>query len=225
MTQSALKLPTIVAISGATGSILGFRLVKVLLEMGESVEFIISSHSYQVIWEEMSLSLSPNTSQKEAILKYLELEDPKYDALLRCHSNKNIGAAPASGTYLTRGMVIIPCSMTTLGKLASGISDNLVTRAADVTLKERRPLLVVPRESPLNQIHIENMLKIHQAGATVIPPVLSFYQEAFLSLDGQINYTLGKVLDHLGLYHHGLFPRWGGEPQEGLSSKSEGSNG
>ncbi len=201
--------PTIVAITGATGSILGFRLVKALLELGEPTGLIISGHSYQVILEEMKLTLPPGSEQKESILNYLNLTDLKYKNLLQCYSNKQLGAPPASGTYLTRGMVIIPCSMATLGKMASGISDNLVTRAADVTIKEARKLIVVPRESPFNQIHLENMLRLNQAGALMIPPVLSFYQEAFKSLDGQINYTIGKILDHLGLPHHGLFPRWG----------------
>lgn len=202
-------LPTIVGITGATGSVLGFRLVKALLELGQPVELIVSSHSFPVIQEEMQWALPPGAEQKAHVLAQLELSEDTYGSLLSCFSNKQLGASPASGTYLTRGMVVIPCSMTTLGKMASGISDNLVIRAADVTLKERRPLIVVPRESPFNQIHLENMLRLHKAGAVILPPVLSFYQEAFHSLDGQINYTIGKVLDHLGLTHHQLFPRWG----------------
>jgi flavin prenyltransferase len=205
----SVNAPTVVAITGASGSILGFRLVKVLLELGEPVELIISSHAYQVIHEELGLQLSAAIPHGEAVLRHLELPSEKYGNLLKCYSNKQIGAPPASGTHLTRGMVVIPCSMTTLGKIASGVSDNLVTRAADVSLKERRKFIIVPRESPLNQIHLENMLRLNQAGAVVIPPVLSFYQEAFCSLDGQIHYTVGKVLDHLGLTSHGLFPRWG----------------
>jgi flavin prenyltransferase len=202
-------LPTVVAITGATGSILGFRLVKELLLMEQPVDFIISTHSFQVILEEMNLTLPSGSEQHEVILNYLDLSESKYGHLLRCHPNRNIGAAPASGTYLTRGMVIIPCSMTTLGKLASGVSDNLVIRSADVTLKEKRTLIIVPRESPFNQIHLENMLRLDRAGVVILPPVLSFYQEAFNSLDGQIRYTIGKVLDHLGLTEHNLFPRWG----------------
>ncbi len=207
--ESTLKRPTVVAITGASGSILGFQLVKFLLEMGEPVEFIISAHSYQVILEEMKLTLPTSNEQELTVLNHLQLEPDKYLPLLHCFSNKHIGAPPASGTHLTRGMVVIPCSMTTLGKIASGISDNLIVRAADVTLKERRKLIVVPRESPFNQIHLENMLRLHQAGGVILPPVLSFYQEAFHSLEGQISYTLGKVLDHLDLTTHNLFPRWG----------------
>ncbi len=208
--NSSEKLPTVVGITGATGSILGFRLVKALLQLDEPVDLVISSSSYPVITQEMSLSLPGPAEQRDAILEYLELDVSRYQDWLTCHSNKQLGASPASGTYLTRGMVVIPCSMTTLGKMASGVSDNLVCRAADVTLKERRPLIVIPRESPFNLIHLENMTRLHQAGGVILPPVLSFYQEAFNSIDGQINYTIGKVLDHLGLTEHGLFPRWSG---------------
>lgn len=206
--NATTALPTVVAITGASGSILGFRLVKALLQLEQPVEFIASSHALQVIQEEMGLAL-PSASQEEAVLNYLQLSGDKYRPQLQCFSNKNIGAPAASGTHLTRGMVVIPCSMTTLGKIAGGIADNLVVRAADVALKERRNVIVVPRESPFNQIHLENMLRLHQAGAVMLPPVLSFYQEAFQSIDGQIAYTVGKVLDHLGLTGHGLFPRWG----------------
>lgn len=202
--------PVVVAITGASGSILGFTLVKVLLQLFVPVELIVSSHSFQVIAEEMQLTLpSGGEGQQEAVLNYLKLEPEEYARFLTCYSNRDIGAAPASGTHLTRGMVIIPCSMTTLGKLAAGISDNLVARAGDVTLKERRPLIVVPRESPFNRIHLENMLRLHDAGAVILPPVLSFYQDVFHSLEGQINYTVGKALDHLDIRGHMLFPRWG----------------
>ena len=204
------KRPVVVAITGATGSVLGFALVKALLELEETVELIVSEKSYQVIFEEMSLPLPKNMeSQKAAVLSYLGLEPDAVGDSLTCYQNQQLGAPAASGTYLTRGMVVIPCSMATLGKLATGISDNLVTRAADVTLKERRPLIVIPRESPFNRIHLENMLRLNDAGALILPPVLSFYQPVFQSIEGQIAYTVGKVLDHLGLTQHDAYPRWG----------------
>lgn len=207
---SANTAPVIVAITGATASILGFSLIKVLLQQGHSVGCIISTKSFQVIHQEMGLALPQGDGQREAVLAAIDLPEADFGHLLAVYSNKATGAAPASGTFLTRGMVIIPCSMTTLGKVAHGIADNLVCRAADVTLKERRPLLIVPRESPFNRIHLENMLKVHDAGATLIPPVMSFYQPDFDSVEGQMNYTLGKVMDHLGLTDHGLYPRWTG---------------
>lgn len=204
------KHPVVVAITGATGSVLGFALVKALLELDESVELIVSEKSYQVIFEEMSLPLPKNMeTQKAAVLSYLGLDSNKINDRLTCYQNQQLGAPSASGTYLTRGMVVIPCSMATLGKLSTGISDNLVTRAADVTLKERRPLIVIPRESPFNRIHLENMLRLNDAGALILPPVLSFYQPVFQSIEGQIAYTVGKVLDHLGLTQHDAYPRWG----------------
>lgn len=204
------KRPVVVAITGATGSVLGFALVKALLELEETVELIVSEKSYQVIFEEMSLPLPKNMdSQKAAVLSYLGLDPNTVGDSLTCYQNQQLGAPSASGTYLTRGMVVIPCSMATLGKLATGISDNLVTRAADVTLKERRPLIVIPRESPFNRIHLENMLRLNDAGALILPPVLSFYQPVFQSIEGQIAYTVGKVLDHLGLTQHDAYPRWG----------------
>jgi 4-hydroxy-3-polyprenylbenzoate decarboxylase len=207
--DAASTLPTVVAITGASGSILGFRLVHALLQMDQPVHLIVSSRSYPVIHEEMALTLPVSPEQQAVtVLTHLGLDLGRYTPMLTCYANTHLGAPPASGTYLTRGMVVIPCSMTTLGKLASGVSDNLATRAADVTLKERRPLILLPRESPLNRIHLGNMLRLDEAGALILPPVLSFYQTAFQSLDGQIHYTLGKVLDHLGLTGHLLSPRY-----------------
>jgi flavin prenyltransferase len=210
-----LGLSTVVAITGATGSVLGFALVKALLELDEPVELIISGKSYQVIFEEMGLPLPKNSdTQKTEILNYLGIDTSRYGHLLTCYQNNQLGAPSASGSYLTRGMVVIPCSMATLGKMAAGISDNLVARAADVTLKERRPLIIVPRESPFNRIHLENMLRLDATGAVILPPVLSFYQPVFQSIEGQIAYTVGKVLDHLGLTQHDTFPRWGAQSSD-----------
>ncbi|MBY0402736.1 MAG: UbiX family flavin prenyltransferase [Cyanobacteria bacterium] len=207
--------PIIVGITGASGSILGFSLVKELLLLDQTVSLVMTEKSIQVIFEEMQLKVSgANPDEKvQHILKHLGLPDTKKE-LLKLYGNNNIGAAPASGTHLTLGMVIIPCSMGTLGRVANGISDNLISRAADVTLKEGRKLILVPRETPLNAIHLRNMLTLSQMGVAIIPPVLSFYLSDFNTLDGQIRYTLGKVLDQLGLDHH-LHQRWGNQ-QENL---------
>ena len=121
---------------------------------------------------------------------------------------KNYFSPPASGSFRHDGMVIGPCSMGTAARIANGISDDLVTRSADVTIKEARKLIIVPRESPMSAIHLKNQLTLAQCGVVMIPPVLTFYLKAFHSLDGQIDYTIGKVLDHLGL-EHDLHPRWG----------------
>jgi flavin prenyltransferase len=200
-------LSTVIGITGASGSILGFELAKSILKLQQPVDMIITSQSFPVIHQELDMPLGEKPEEK--ILDYFGLPHETHRHLIQCHGIKNFYAPPASGTYLTRGMVVIPCSMTTLGKMASGVTDNLVARAADVTLKERRKLIIVPRESPFNQIHLENMLRLNNAGALILPPMLSFYQEAFDTLEGQVAYTVGKVMDHLGLTEHNLYPRWG----------------
>lgn len=121
---------------------------------------------------------------------------------------RNMGASISSGSFKTVGMVVIPCSMRTLASVASGNSDNLVGRAADVTLKERRPLVLVTRETPLNLIHIRNMESVTLAGATVLPPVPAFYHRP-KSIDDLLRQTCGKVLDQFGIAHD-LFRRWTG---------------
>ena len=211
-TQAHDQAPVVVALTGATASIIGFMTLKALMELDQNVLCIISSKSFQVIAEEMGVALPTHPqSQAEAVLKIIDIDPDSHTARrLTCLSSKDTGAPPASGTFLTKGMVIAPCSMTTLGKLASGIADNLVCRAADVTLKERRPLVLVPRESPLNRIHLQNMLTVHDAGARLVPPVLSFYKPAFNTVDGQLMHTVGKVLDQLGFTQHQLSPRWSG---------------
>ena len=199
--------PVVVGLTGASGSILGFRLVKCLLEANQPVEMVLSQKSLPVIHEELDLKLSAGPDRVPQLLGYLNLPEDKA-ALLRFFDNNDLGAACSSGSHLTRGMVIIPCSMGTLGRIAAGVTDNLVARSADVALKEQRKLILVPRECPLNAIHLKNMLTLSQCGAVILPPMLTFYRKDFHSLDGQINYTIGKVLDHLG-QEHTLHQRWG----------------
>src|SRR6185437_9582111 len=144
------------------------------------------------------------SAKLEADLEPEEIEalaDVSYDA-------RNLGAAISSGSFLTHGMVVIPCSMRTLAAIATGNSADLLSRAADVTLKERRPLVLVTRESPLNLIHIRNMETVTLAGATVFPPVLGFYHRP-KSIDDIVNQIVGKVLDQFKIPHD-LFERWSG---------------
>jgi flavin prenyltransferase len=211
-TTSALNPPTkpvVIAITGATGSILAFRLVKELLQMGYPIELIFTEKSIPVMVEELDFKLGGGHREAKARRVLREIDLPEaYLPQLVCYGNHELDAPSASGTHLTQGMVVLPCSMGTLGRIANGISDNLVARAADVTMKEGRKLILAPRETPLNAIHLENMLKLSRLGVTMIPPMLSFYLPDYHSLDGQIRYLIGKVLDHLGIDHQ-LYKRWG----------------
>ncbi|MGH7911652.1 MAG: UbiX family flavin prenyltransferase, partial [Candidatus Dormibacteraceae bacterium] len=124
------------------------------------------------------------------------------------HRPDDLSASIASGSFVTAGMAVCPCSMRTLAAVAHGISDSLLVRAADVCLKERRRVVLVPRETPLNLIHLRNMVAVSEAGAVVLPPVPAFYHHP-RTIDDIVDHTVGKVLDQLGVEHH-LFQRWSG---------------
>lgn len=128
------------------------------------------------------------------------------------HDNHNIGAAPASGSFRTDGMIVVPCSMKTVAGIASGYSDNLLLRAADVTLKERRRLVLVTRECPLSSIHLRNMYELSRMGAVILPPVLSFYNHPD-SLDCCVKHITGKILDLFGMEGEG-YHRWEGMDED-----------
>lgn len=221
-TQPNAQPPIVVGITGASGSILGFRLIEELLRLGQRVQLVMTEKSYQVVFEETGLKVG-GQNKALRVLSHLNLPDSMID-LLDVFENNRLDAAPSSGTHMTRGMVVIPCSMGTLGRIANGITDTLVARAADVTIKEHRKLVVVPRESPFNQIHLRNLSLLAQCGVVILPPMLTFYLPDFGSIDGQINYTIGKVLDQFGLGHD-LYTRWGQHipaagPSASLSSQA-----
>ncbi|MGE0200551.1 MAG: UbiX family flavin prenyltransferase [Candidatus Melainabacteria bacterium] len=203
--------PIVVGITGASGSILGLRLVAELLRLQQRVALIMTQKALPVIFEEVGLKIQGQDDNPVSVLVDFLQVPPESAPLLTIYSSHHLGAPPASGTHLTRGMVIAPCSMGTLGKITAGIADNLVTRAADVTLKENRRLILVPRETPLNTIHLRNMHTLSQMGVVMIPPMLAFYLREFDSLEGQIRYTVGKILDQLG-FTQDLHPRWGDQP-------------
>jgi 4-hydroxy-3-polyprenylbenzoate decarboxylase/2,5-furandicarboxylate decarboxylase 2 len=127
----------------------------------------------------------------------------------RVHNVRDIGASIASGSYASEGMVVAPCSMRTLAAIAHGFGDNLVTRAADVVLKERRRLVLLPRETPLNLAHLRNMIAVTEMGAVVCPPVPAFYNRP-ASIDELVDHTIGRVLDLFAIPHQGLVKRWNG---------------
>ena len=182
----------VVGITGASGIPYGIRLLEVLRE------FDVEVH----------LTCSPSAS----LVNKHEGDGRSWDEVLALadvlHDNDNLAASIASGSFKAKAMAIVPCSGTTLGKLAAGISDNLVTRAALVMLKERRQLILVPRETPLSTIYIDNMLKLSNAGAIIAPASPAFYNKP-KTLDDNINFIVGRVLDLLG-YDSEIFSRWEG---------------
>jgi len=207
MNNSNLSLPVIVAISGASGTVYGMRLLQFLLENNYKVELVISESASKVAKAEIDLNLSLNPKiLKEQVLSYLENPANKKEELLNVWSHDDIAASISSGSYRTSAMVIIPASMGTIGAIASGTSDNLITRAADVCLKERRKLILVPREMPLSSIHLENLLKLSKAGAIIAPACPGFYHEP-KELNDAIDFVVGKVLDLIEI-DHSLFKRW-----------------
>lgn len=192
----------IVAICGASGSIYGIRLIKALLERPYHVMVMISDGGLRVL--EHETIFNSQSSFKEFLL----LEGTKFheSAILEVFSEHDACAAPASGSFIHNGMAIAPCSMKTVASVASGIADNLITRSADVCLKERRPLILLPRETPFNLIHLENMTRLCRAGATIMPPCPSFY--TFPSTIEQLCDTVvARILDHLCV-ENDLVQRW-----------------
>lgn len=189
-----------VGITGASGGIYGVRLTQHLLSLGHTVHLIITEAGWQVFLEELEWDIS----DREAIIGK---EFRSYGGTLNYYTLRDFKAPIASGSYQSDGMIIIPCSMGTLSGIAHGASGNLLERAADVMLKEGKPLVLVPRETPLNQIHLKNMLQVTQAGGKILPAMPGYYHLP-KTMDDLINFIVGKALDSLGV-EHALFKRWG----------------
>jgi flavin prenyltransferase len=190
------------ALSGASGSVYGLRLARELAQRGVDLTFTATASGQLVCREETSLDLSGDTDTAAGNLRnFLGLE-----AGIRMVASDDLFFSSASGSAAPDAMIVCPCSMGTLARIASGISGNLIERSADVMLKERRPLLLVPRETPLSEIHLENMLRLARAGARIIPAMPAFYQRPE-SLDDMVDFVVGKVLDQLGLDNK-LYRRW-----------------
>jgi 4-hydroxy-3-polyprenylbenzoate decarboxylase len=185
-------LKIIVGISGASGTIYGYRLTEVLYQSGHEVHAVVSDHGWEVLKYECGIF----AEHLKASTSYL-------------YNINNIAASIASGSFKTDAMVIVPCSMKTLGSIACGIADNLLCRAADVTLKEGRKLILVPRETPLNALHLANMLKLAQLGVRILPASPGFYHKP-QSINALVDMMVGKICDSIGV-EHDLFPRWQGE--------------
>lgn len=190
------KKRIVVGISGATGTILGVRLLEVLQNNPQ-----VETHLIMSEWAIRTLIMETSYTPDQVIA----MADRHYEF-------NNLAAPISSGSFIHDGMVIIPCSMNTLAGIASGYHPNLLLRAADVTLKERRPLVLVTRESPLHEIHLENMLKVTRAGAVIFPPVIAQYHRPN-TLSEVIDQIVTRVLDQLGI-HLDLFRRWGTPSRE-----------
>jgi 4-hydroxy-3-polyprenylbenzoate decarboxylase len=194
--------PLIIAITGASGSIYGLRLLQYLLSTEQPVELCISTAARQVMKDELDLEFDANNLKGE-LLNYLEVSK---SAPVIVHNINDYGASIASGSYQTMGMAVVPCSVGTLGALASGLTENLIHRAAAVCLKERRKLLVLLREMPFGHIQLKNMLALSEAGAVVASACPGFYHKP-KNISEQVDFVVGRVLDQFG-FEHSLFKRW-----------------
>ncbi|MBX3590254.1 MAG: UbiX family flavin prenyltransferase [Burkholderiaceae bacterium] len=182
----------IVAITGATGAVYGVRLLELLRATpGIETHLIVTPAG----WMNIDQELQRSRNEVEALASVV-------------HGVRDVGASLASGSFQTDGMIVAPCSMKTLAAVAHGLSDNLVTRAADVVLKERRRLVLLARETPLNLAHLRNMTAVTEMGGIVFPPLPAFYHRP-QGIDDLIDHTCARVLDLFGVEHR-LAPRWGG---------------
>lgn len=198
------QAPVHFGITGASGAPYAVRLLRALNDARVPVRLMVSNYGWRLLEEESGIADSAALRAATGDWSAVEL----FDAT-------NRGATPASGSAASRGMVICPCSMGTLGSIAAGTSRDLVERAADVTLKERRPLILVPRETPLSLIHLENMTRLARAGATIMPASPGFYNRP-ATVEDLVDFVVARILDHLGVAN-GLVRRWtsGEEAGEG----------
>jgi flavin prenyltransferase len=197
-------LPLVMAVTGASGAPYAVRLLEQLLIANTPVQLILSSHGLRLLRTETDI-----TSESE-------LRDAvgakRWDDLVTSFDDGDRGAAPASGSARNCGMVICPCSMGTVSAISQGTSRSLVERAADVALKERRKLVLVPRETPYSAIHLENMLRVTRAGAVILPASPGFYHRP-TSIAEMVDFVVARVLDHLDI-DHSLGKRWGDSPDD-----------
>jgi 4-hydroxy-3-polyprenylbenzoate decarboxylase len=205
MTSTAAPRPPIIlAITGASGAPYAVRLLQQLIVAERSVWLIVSGHGMRLLRTESGItSLSELRTAVGA---------DGWDRWVRVFDDNDRGAAPASGSAMSDGMIVCPCSMGTVSAIAHGTSRSLVERAADVTLKERRSLILVPRETPLSVIHLQNLLTVTQAGALVIPASPGFYHQPSTIAD-LVDFVVARILDHVRVPHT-LGRRWDGEERE-----------
>jgi len=195
-----------IAITGASGAVYATRTVAALLERGVHVELVVSDYGRRLLRDELG--------EQASIDRFVPFLTEKYGAgvsagSMTLHSNRDLGATIASGSHGCSGMAIVPCSMKTLAAVAHGLSRNLIERAADVMLKEKRRLVIVPRETPMSLPQLRNMVLCAEAGAMILPAMPAFYQQP-KTLDDLADFMAGKVLSALG-FEHSLYPAWTGQ--------------
>ena len=202
--MSASRLPVVLAITGASGAPYAVRLLEQMALAEQPVSLVVSSHGMRLLATESDIATVDALRERVGA--------DAWDRSVRVFDDGDRGAAPASGSSRTAGMVVCPCSMGTVAAIAHGTSRSLVERAADVTLKERRPLILVPRETPYSIVHLENMLRVSRAGAVVLPASPGYYHRP-RSLDDLADFVVARILDQLGI-EHGIGRRWGDAPED-----------
>lgn len=198
-------LPIVLAITGASGAPYAVRLLEALVRAEQPTWLVVSSHGWRL------LATESDVGDLDALRS--RTGGAAWDGLVTVFDDGDRGAAPASGSARNAGMVVCPCSMGTVSAIAQGSSRSLVERAADVALKERRRLVLVTRETPLSEIHLENMLRVTRAGAVVMPAAPGFYHRP-AGIPELVDFMVARVLDHLGV-EHAIGRRWGEEIAEG----------
>ena len=199
-----VSLPVVMAVTGASGAPYAVRLLESLVAGGQPVQLIVSDHGLRLLRTETEVSSLDELRAR--------IGADAWDAHVTVFDDGDRGAAPASGSARNRGMVICPCSMGTISAISQGTSRSLVERAADVALKERRSLVVVPRETPYSAIHLENMLRLTRAGAVILPASPGFYHRP-TQIGELVDFVVARILDHLGVPHM-IGRRWGDSAED-----------
>ena len=197
----------VIGITGASGAPYARRVLQALLELEHHVKLVVSPAGERVLDIELGLRFKGSLRAREA--QWMEYLGPS-GGRLELLAHRDFAASIASGSYPFAAMAVVPCTMGTLARIAHGLSTNLIERAADVALKERRPLVLVPRETPLSRIHLKNMLEVVEAGAEVLPAMPGFYHHP-RSIDELVESIAGRLLDRLGI-ENDLYRRWQGDP-------------
>ncbi|WP_111414218.1 flavin prenyltransferase UbiX [Billgrantia lactosivorans] len=204
MAEPALRAPVTVALTGASGAQYGLRLIEALVAARHEVWVMISKAAHLVVETETDATLP---ARPERLAQALVERTGAVAGQIRCFGREEWMAPVASGSGAPSAMVICPCSTGTLSAVATGASNNLIERAADVALKERRQLILVPRETPLSTIHLENMLTLARMGAVILPAAPGFYHRP-ASVEDLVDFVVARILNQLGIEHR-MLPRWG----------------